>query len=346
MHKAFVLLSLLMSLTIVSCTPKQSPEFIQTVTLVPVATKATPPSSTIPLSVTPTSIEKSITVHNMSVSPDGKMIAIIRGSGVEVYDLAEGNLIYSFGIENFEGQHIYSYIAWSPNGKFLATGRPSSGINIWDSSNWNMLAEVKDPRDMGYQVSGFEWSPDSNKLALGMRDGTVQIWDSKVSTWTLQETCNTGQVFGLTWVTNGDLRIFTNSGIYNTSTCQNIKDTEYGMDGCCGYTVVSPDKKNIFVFFDLGGSIINIEKNEYVFGICCYPAIAWSLDGRYFSAISKDSNIITTVDTLDKSSYAFVIGTVQVLAYSIDNELLAFSIRDGESVIWSIRTGKTLVTLK
>ena len=91
---------------------------------------------------------------------------------------------------------------------------------------------------------------------------------------------------------------------------------------------------------------MNIEKNEYMFGICCYPAIAWSMDGRYFSAISKDSNTITTLDTLDKSSYAFVIGTIQALAWSVDNELLALSMRHGKYEVWSTDTGKTLVTLK
>ena len=189
-----------------SCKPKQSLELIETVTLTPVAAKTALPSSTFTPSVTPTSIEKSNTVYSMSVSPDGKMIAITRVSGVEVYDLTKGDLIYSFGIESFEGHHIYSYIAWSPNGKFLATGRPSSGVNIWDTSNWNILTEVKDPQDMGYQVSGFDWSPDSNQLALGMRDGTIQLWDSKANTWAPQEKCNTDQVFGLTWVTNNELR--------------------------------------------------------------------------------------------------------------------------------------------
>lgn len=346
MQKSFILVSLVISLMVVSCTPKQSPELIQTATLTLVATLTTLPSSTSTPSATPTPIAKSNGVYNMSVSPDGKMVATTRRNGVEVYDLTNADLVYSFSVDEFEGHHLYSYIAWSPNGKFLASGRPSSGVNIWETSNWDVLTEVQDPQDKGYQVSGFEWSPDSNQLALGMRDGTIQIWDAKEYTWTAQENCNTGQVFGLTWMTNNDLQIFTNSGIYSTSTCQKVKEIEYGMDGCCGYTVVSPDKKNIFVFFDLGGSIMNIEKNEYVFGICCYPAIAWSMDGRYFSAISKDSNTITTLDTLDRSSYVLVIGTIQALAWSIDNELLALSVRDGKSEIWSTRTGKTLVTLK
>lgn len=346
MQKSFILVSLVISLMVVSCTPKQSPELIQTATLTLVATLTALPSSTNTPSATPTPIAKSNGVYNMSVSPNGKMVATTRRNGVEVYDLTNGDLVYSFSVDEFEGHHLYSYIAWSPNGKFLASGRPSSGVNIWKTSNWDVLTEVQDPQDKGYQVSGFEWSPDSNQLALGMRDGTIQIWDAKEYTWTAQENCNTGQVFGLTWMTNNDLQIFTNSGIYSTSTCQKVKETEYGMDGCCGYTVVSPDKINIFVFFDLGGSIMNIEKNEYVFGICCYPAIAWSMDGRYFSAISKDSNTITTLDTRDRSSYVLVIGTIQALAWSIDNELLALSLRDGKSEIWSTRTGKTLVTLK
>lgn len=346
MQKSFILVSLVISLMVVSCMPIQSPELIQTATLSSVATVAALPLSTKTPSIASTSIANSNNVYNMSVSPDGKTIAIIRESGIEVYDLTDGNLIYSFDVDDFEGLHLYPYMAWSPNGKFLATGRPSSGINIWDTSNWDVLTEVQDPQDKGYQVSGFEWSPDSNQLALGMRDGTIQIWDSKENTWTVQENCNTEQVFGLTWMANNDLQIFTNSGVYRTSTCQKVKETEYGMDGCCGYTVVSPDKKNIFLFFDLGGSVFSVENSEYVFGICCYPVIAWSMDGRYFAAISKDSNTITTVDTLDRSSYVIVIGAIQALAWSLDNELLALSVINGKNEIWSTSTGRTLVTLK
>jgi WD40 repeat protein len=346
MQKSFILVSLIISLMVISCVPKQKSELPQTVTLTTTATKTAFPSLINTPIITPTSIEKSNGVYNMSVSPDGKMVAITRGNGIEVYDLTNGSLVYSFDVDNFEGHHLYSYIAWSPNGKFLATGRPSSGINIWNTNNWTVLTEVQDPQDNGYQVSGFEWSPDSNQLALGMRDGTIRTWDSKESTWTTQENCITGLVFGLTWMTNNDLQIFTNSGIYSTSSCQKVRDTEYGMDGCCGYAVVSPDKRNIFLFFDLGGSILNVENSEYVFGICCYPAIAWSMDGRYFAAVSKDSNTITTLDTLDRSSYVFPIGIIQALAWSLDNELLALSVRDSKKEIWSTSTGRTLVTLK
>lgn len=345
MQKYFILVSLVVSLMIVSCTPDQSSELIQTVTLTSVATLTALPSSTNTPSTTPTLIAKSNGVYNMSASPNGKMIAVTREQGVEVYDLTNGDLVYFFSVDKFEGLHFYSYIAWSPNGKFLATGRPSSGINIWNTSNWNVLTEVQDPIDKGYQVSGFEWSPDSNQLALGMRDGTIQIWDSKANTWTIQENCNTEQVFGLTWMENNDLQIFTNSGIYRMSTCQKVKEIAYSMDGCCGYTVVSPNKKNIFFFFDLGGNVLNVDNSENLFGICCYPAIAWSMDGRYFAAISKDSDTLTRLDTLNRSSYVYPIGPVQALAWSVDNELLVLSTQDGKNVIWST-SSQTSITLK
>jgi WD40 repeat protein len=347
MRKSFIFVSILISLMSISCTPKQNLAVTQTATLTPVATKAVLPSFTFTPSITPFFIAKSNAVYNMAVNPNGNLIAITREKGIEVYNLKNGDLVYSFSAGDFEGHPLYSYIAWSPHGKFLATGRPSSGIDIWDTSNWKLLTEVKDPQSMGYQISGFDWSPNKDQLALGMRDGQIQIWDSKANTWTPQKRCNTDQVFGLTWVTDNELRIFTNSGIYNASTCEKVQDTTYIMDGCCGYTVVSPDKKNIFLFFDLGGGIINIEKNEHIFGICCYPTIAWSRDGRYFIATPLDSNTVTTVDTLDGSSYVYVFnGAIQAFAWSSNNELLTLYTRDGKSIIQSSRTGQTLVTLK
>lgn len=347
MHKSFILVSLLISLMVVSCAPKQSPALTQTVTLTSLATKTTQPPLTVTPSVTPTSVSTSNTVYNISVSPDGEIIATTRALGVEVYNLINGKLIYSYNQDSLEGDHLYSYIAWSPNGSFLATGRPSSGVDIWDTSKWDLLTEVKDPKDKGYEVSGFAWSPDSNQLALGMRDGTTQIWDSKENTWTPQEKCDTGQVFGITWMANHELRIFTNSGIYNAKTCQKVENTEFGMDGCCGYTVLSPNQKNIFLFFDLGGNIIDIQKSEFTFGICCYPTIAWSMDGRYFAAIPGQGNSVTIIDTSDRSSYVYVQPGIQALSWSPDNDLIAFgSYGDNDNVIWNAYTGQILVTLQ
>lgn len=349
MHKSFILALLSTSLIFVSCAPKQGTELIRTPTLTSVATKTVAPSfSTFVAPITPTSTSTSNTVHNISVSPDGKLIAVTREYSVEVYNLTNGELIFSFNHDSLEGHSLYSYIAWSPNGDFLATGRPSSGINIWETKDWNLLTEVRDPRDMGYEVSGFAWSPDNVQLALGMRDGTIQIWDSTASTWTPQENCDFSQVFSLTWATNKELWVFTNSGIYDTNTCRKVKDTpNYGMDGCCGYTVLSPDKKNIFLFFDLGGNIIDVEKGEYSFGICCYPTIAWSMDGKYFAAIPRESNTVTTIDTSDRSSYVFVQSGVQALSWSPDNDLIAFGSReDSANVIWNVYTYKILATLQ
>lgn len=347
MKKIFVAISLIICLITLSCTSRQNTKQIQIPTMTSIAIETIVPTFPIDIpSVTPTPVLESNIVYNISVNPDGKMIAVTRSSGIEVYSLINGDLISSISMENLEGHHIYSYIAWSPNGKFLATGRPSSGVNILDTSSWDLLTEVKDPKEMGYQVSGFSWSPDGTQLALGMRDGTIQEWDSSKNTWTSLEKCETRQVFSLAWATNDVLQIYTNSGVYDTKTCKKVEDTKFGMDGCCGYAVLSPDNKNIFLFFDLGGNIINLQKSEYVFGICCYPTIAWSMDGRYFAATPREGNTITTFDTFDGSSFVYVIGTIQALAWSVDNELFVLSIRDGNNVIWSTRTGRTLVTLR
>lgn len=343
MRKSFVLTALLISVLFPSCMPNQEVESIQMPSVTNIIASKYPTNT---MQSTSTAAPTSERIYNISISPDGERIAVTRSTDVQVYNLTTGDLIYSSKKETLEGHFLYAYIAWSPDGRFLATGRSSSGINIWDTNTWDLLTEVKDPKENGYQVSGFAWLSDGSQLALGMRDGTTQTWDAQTNVWTPQKNCDTLQVIGITAAASNEFLMFTNAGTYDIHTCKKVRNTEFGMDGCCGYTVLSPDKKNIFVFFDLGGNVRNVENNEYMFGLCCYPAVAWSMDGRYFAAIPRDGNTMTTLDTSDGSSYVFVTGTVEALAWTPENELIAASVKGIQTVIWNVYTGETLATLQ
>lgn len=348
MRKSLVVVSLLISLTVLSCISRQDIESTQT----PIATQTEKnlslPSLTSTPFQTPADAPKEYEVYNISASPSGEMIAVSASYGVQVYSLLNGELLYYFEKESqISFQGIYSYIAWSPNSDFLAVGKPNVGVRIWDSSTWNIVAENGGDEISGYELPGFAWSPDGNQLALGMGKGEIQIWDKNLKTWVKNINCDVAQV-SLTWTPEGQIWIFSHSGFYNASTCKKIGRSDIGIDGGYGYAVWSPDNKNIYIFFDLGGSITNINKSDAMFGICCYPEIAWSRDGRYFAATPEGDNTITIWDTIDRDSYVYTEGSiVDAFSWSLDNDLLVLgSIRDSNNVIWSTRTGRILATLK
>ena len=69
-----------------------------------------------------------------------------------------------------------SVCAWSPDGRYFATGGVSGLIQIWDARTWGLIRTCDD-HSTGY-VRSLAWSPDGSRLASGSDDKTVQVWDA------------------------------------------------------------------------------------------------------------------------------------------------------------------------
>src|SRR5882724_8931927 len=72
-------------------------------------------------------------IFNISVSPNGELLAMATPFGIQVYRLSSGKMVYSLHdeIENY-WQLTYANIAWSPDGAYLAIGKPNVGVRLWD----------------------------------------------------------------------------------------------------------------------------------------------------------------------------------------------------------------------
>lgn len=67
-------------------------------------------------------------------------------------------------------------VAYSPNGKYLATGSLDETIYLWDTNNYKVTDTLKGHGGNIYCVT---FSPDGKFLASASNDNTVRLWDLK-----------------------------------------------------------------------------------------------------------------------------------------------------------------------
>jgi len=293
-------------------------------------------------------------VYSISVSPNGKMLALSAAYGMQVYNLADGTMLYSFENKVPRVQGVYSQIAWSPDNNNIAIGTLNLGVRIWEVSKWKLLTEFGDEKAYTSAVfshPGFAWSPKSENLILGInptglttedyKSGKLIVWDRKSNTWNVIKD-NLNSISGVTWKSNNHALALGNEGIFdiNTGDILGIAD---GYD----YAIWSPDEKHLYGYFDLGGNLYDLESGSYEFDICCYAEVAWSMNGRYFSATPEGGNEINIWDSIENKllSKEKQGEYIYAFAWTPKGELLVVGLKDGKNVVWNANTENVIMEI-
>ena len=232
----------------------------------------------------------------MAFSPDGKISspAAVPTVSVRLWDVATHQQI---GAPLASHDDKINSVAFSPNGKTLATGGADGTIRMWDVATHRQIgAPLASRAGVVYSVA---FSPDGKTLATGSADGTIRFWD--VATQQMARSWPTNSpVFDVAFSPDG--KILASGNLDDTARLWDVATLRPIGNPFIGYSLVfSPDGKILAT----GG----------------YDHIV-----RLWNVVSRTGTAVLTGHTKPVNSVAF----------SPDGKTLAAGAADGTVRLWDI----------
>ncbi|HRI66557.1 MAG TPA: WD40 repeat domain-containing protein [Polyangium sp.] len=240
-------------------------------------------------------------------------------------------------------------LAYSPNGKVLATGGHGRGAQIWNASNGKLV------RELPGKTTAIAYSPDGQFLALGYSD-TVQLWDTTANEVVADLQTKSDVITALAYSPDGQtlavgvdhLGVLHKVRLWSPVT-RKLTRTLEEHTSYHNSTKYSPNGETIASgFFEGTVRVWNVAAGQY--GHTFYghsegiQALAYSPDGKTIASGSSDKTVrlwdVERGRMLDK--FEGHTGTVAAVAYSPDGKTLMSygTYPDYAIYLWDSKTGK------
>jgi hypothetical protein len=160
-------------------TPSHTPTHTFTPTFTATPTRTFTPSHTPTRTFTPS---RTPTPAPISIANIGSVVVLrtLTGHAGPVYSVAS--------------------VAWSPDGRYLASGSRDDTVRVWDAANGQLLRTLAGHTDW---VRSVAWSPDGRFLASGSDDRTVRVWDAADGRLLRTLEGHTSKVWSVAWSPDG-----------------------------------------------------------------------------------------------------------------------------------------------
>lgn len=103
------------------------------------------------------------TNYSAAWSLDNKLLAVATNVGTKIFDAKSGDLKQTLA-------GPMTTVAWSPDGKVLATAYSGNPVQTWNTADWKLI------KALPIGASALAYSNDGSRLSL-MTSSTVTLWD-------------------------------------------------------------------------------------------------------------------------------------------------------------------------
>jgi hypothetical protein len=245
-------------------------------------------------------------------------------------------------------------VAWSPDGRRLATGSQDNTAVVWDATTGRALLKLS--RQTTASVSSVAWNPDGTLLATGSGDHTATIWDVQRDRELRELRGHSGSIFSVAWSPDGT-RLATGS----SDDTAKVWDSETGkelitLQGHTGpiYSVAWSHVGNRLATAGLDGNVAvwDATNGRALLKLpgqkgAVVSSVAWSPDGTLLATGCGDftARIWDAQRERELRELRGHTDGVNSVAWSPDGKWLATGSIDGTARVWDVGSGQEIRVL-